>query len=158
MNTNNNKPVKTVVLDQEDIVNFYTTHCIDPIAFNRNAIEIYTHNVQKMRNPFEVTPDEIDKICSEYELFHNKRETLINILKDNIRLLQHLEIPIVDTIVCRKSGKVRQSLLCPNCNKLSFHNKKGLSVHLRKCKPLTTMAIEPNDDENDSLEEEEEES
>lgn len=93
---------------------------------------------------FSIPKDVLEEFNKEIHLFIEKRQTMLNLLKDfNCKLdkeLKTIEFPSICRYISNKMGSTvsndKNIIICDICNVFKAHSNKSLAAHKRKCAKL----------------------
>jgi hypothetical protein len=143
-----NSEEKLIITEPEVINYFKINNLIDPNNFIAMIIDNYNKEKQTINETIIISPEDLIKINNDYTIFTNKRNILVETVKEMQHIINKMKLDNIDTFISNNCKTKRKCYVCDICNSFSVLTKKGLSVHKRKCiKDL-------NESDNDENEEE----
>jgi hypothetical protein len=141
--------VEPTIKVDDKILQFFESSCLDPIKFIHQCIEnhIVNMNLPHQPNVSEITKKELVQFQSEYDLFIEKKKSLVLSMRETSRQLDAIKLENFDAFLSKKFGKEREVFPCTICNLQSYGSKKALSTHQRKCRRENVEAVD-EDEEN----------
>ncbi len=132
----------SLTVQNQDILKFFKQNCINPEQFILNAIDNFTVVSRQPEAKFESKP-----FRNEYSQYLNKKESLLFMAKEQIKMIESMKFDYLDAVFCQNVGITRETAVCQNCNG-TFKNKKSLSVHQRRCNG--SIGVDEHENESDT--------
>lgn len=144
------KPINNIIINDEKIISFFETHCIDPSKFILSSIDNYLTSLNNIKPlSTDISKTDLIKFQNEYNMFVNTKKSISNNLRDTAKQIDNMNLENFDTFLSNKFGISREIFPCTICNLNSYRSKKALATHQRKCKKDYN---DDNDNDNEDYE------
>jgi hypothetical protein len=94
--------------------------------------------------------EDLIEFNNEYGIFQTQKEAYITLLKktyyEHKHIIDNMKLEQMDTYFAKTFDNKKTGIICDICNIKSFPNRKGLSVHQRKCRVTHMGSLSDNEE------------